>query len=100
MVNKYKHMSMVNNINGCRHCGGKEPAYCEKCYQDVITQNAAVQIENANLINELNSYKFNQKYNPYQPIITKYTDEQIEDFKKYAEAIQERADEINTGKVR
>ena len=29
----------------CLHCGEGEPSYCEKCYQDLIGENAKLQIE-------------------------------------------------------
>lgn len=43
----------------CLHCGDGEPSYCEKCYQDLIRENARLQRENSILkeieepINEL-----------------------------------------------
>lgn len=27
----------------CLHCGEEEPSYCEKCYQDLIGENARLQ---------------------------------------------------------
>lgn len=55
LVNKYKLMAKVNNINGCRHCGKEEPKYCEKCYQELISENCKLQMENIQLCNDINS---------------------------------------------
>ena len=113
MVNKYKKLSIVrkakinlkekvDKLDKCRHCDEGEPAYCEKCYQDLITKNMSLQMDNINLRNELNT----KKYNPYQPIVTLYSNSDPivkadwESFKEHAAFQQERADEINTGKVR
>ena len=30
----------------CLHCGEGEPSYCEKCYQDLIGENAKLQRQN------------------------------------------------------
>lgn len=30
----------------CSHCGNDTPLYCEKCYQELITKNAELQLEN------------------------------------------------------
>ena len=30
----------------CLHCGEGEPSYCEKCYQDLIGENAKLQQQN------------------------------------------------------
>lgn len=38
----------INNINKqiCLHCGKGKPDYCEKCYQELIGQNAVLQLKN------------------------------------------------------
>ena len=39
----------VNNLDKqtCLHCGKGKPDYCEKCYQELIGQNAKLQLENS-----------------------------------------------------
>lgn len=39
----------------CVHCSHGEAKYCEKCYQDLISQNVKLQMENINLCNDINS---------------------------------------------
>lgn len=34
--------------NKCLHCGKNEPGYCEECYQELIGENAKLQVENKN----------------------------------------------------
>ena len=34
------------NRSKCLHCGEGEPSYCEKCYQDLIGENAKLQFKN------------------------------------------------------
>lgn len=45
----------VGELDKCRHCGDGEAAYCEKCYQNLIAANTALQLENINLCNDINS---------------------------------------------
>lgn len=35
----------------CLHCGNDTPLYCEKCYQELISKNAKLQLENEELKN-------------------------------------------------
>ena len=35
----------------CLHCGNDTPLYCEKCYQELISKNAELQLENEELKN-------------------------------------------------
>lgn len=119
MVNKYKKLSIVrkakielkekvDKLSKCRHCDDSEPAYCEKCYQKLITENCKLQMENIQLCNDINSRGY-WPYNPmkkYEPIATMHVGDEIikdateEGLERYAAFQQERADEINTGKVR
>lgn len=34
---------MEEILKECRHFGDEQPAYCEKCYQDLIAENARLQ---------------------------------------------------------
>lgn len=38
----------------CLHCGNDTPLYCEKCYQELISKNAELQLENEELRKEVN----------------------------------------------
>lgn len=35
----------LENKNVCRHCGSGEPRYCEKCFQDLISENTLLRMK-------------------------------------------------------
>lgn len=41
-------------MENCLHCGKGQAKYCEKCYQDLITENTNLQIDR----NKLFEYKY------------------------------------------
>lgn len=43
----------VKISNKCLHCGKEITKYCESCYQEIITKNAELQLENQNLKEKL-----------------------------------------------
>lgn len=58
-------MSLLQiNKKECLHCGGTGSAdYCEKCYQDLISKNATLQLKLSQMKSSFNSYKIkSQKY--------------------------------------
>jgi len=44
--------SVNNKSNKCLHCDEEEGVYCETCYQDLISENARLQLLNSGLIKE------------------------------------------------
>lgn len=47
-----KMMNALNSkktVHTCLHCGNDTPLYCEKCYQELISKNAELQLENEKL---------------------------------------------------
>jgi hypothetical protein len=41
--------TIEKNDKRCLHCGSNKPSYCEKCFQNLIGQNAKLQMQNAKL---------------------------------------------------
>ena len=55
-----------NIMEKCLHCGKGQAKYCEKCYQDLITENTNLQIDR----NKLFEYKY---YDEQNNLIVTYT---------------------------
>lgn len=64
----------------CLHCGEGEPLYCENCFQDLISQNVKLQMENIQLCNDINSRGY-WPNNPMKKYIT--TDSPLVDIPKW-----------------
>lgn len=45
MLNDLEKRYELYRDNTCLHCGKGQPKYCEKCYQELISQNAMLQQE-------------------------------------------------------
>ncbi len=54
-------------MENCLHCGKGQAKYCEKCYQDLITENTNLQIDR----NKLFEYKYYDEQNNLIAIINK-----------------------------
>lgn len=79
--------------NNCLHCGSKEAAYCEKCYQELIGTNAKLQLKQCthNIDNEcIRKSKIdellkelNNEYRKSEEIFNKHFEKETRDMNDY-----------------
>lgn len=59
-------------VHTCSHCGENTPLYCEKCYQELISKNAELQLENNQLKRKIfDLYNSSGEYEKAKCIMTK-----------------------------
>lgn len=70
-----KMMNALNSektVHTCLHCNEYTPLYCEKCYQELISKNAELQLENNQLKRKIfDLYNSSGEYEKAKCIMTK-----------------------------
>lgn len=65
-------LNSEKTVHTCSHCGENTPLYCENCYQELISKNAELQLENNQLKRKIfDLYNSSGEYEKAKCIMTK-----------------------------
>lgn len=71
-LQKENALNSEKTVHTCLHCGNDTPLYCEKCYQELISKNAELQLENNQLKRKIfDLYNSSGEYEKAKCIMTK-----------------------------
>lgn len=90
-LQKENALNSEKTVHTCLHCGNDTPLYCENCYQELISKNAELQLENNQLKRKIfDLYNSSGEYEKAKCIMTKELREYIP-----KQVIRDKIEEVN-----